>query len=73
MKTINILLPMVVSTILLTGCYQSVNIRDIQDAAAICGKLENIVEIHAHGIGHEVVECINRVSYNIDSSNLKGK
>lgn len=63
----------VIFALMLSGCYQSVNIRDIQDAVIICGKLENVVEIRAHSVGHEVVECSNRISYHIDSSNLKGK
>lgn len=73
MKAINILTPIVVSAILLTGCYQSVNTQDIRDAIAVCGKIENIVEIHAHAIGHEVVECNNRESYQLNATNLKGK
>ena len=71
MKAINVLLPMVLSACMLTGCYQSVNLRDIQDAAIICAGLENITEIRAYFDGHEVTECNNRQSYKITANNLK--
>lgn len=64
-------LTLIFSVTILTGCYQSSTLRDIQDASIICGGLENITEIRAYFDGHEVTECNNRQSYEITANNLK--
>jgi hypothetical protein len=54
----------------LTGCYQTTNLRDIKDAAAICGGLDAVVEIAAHWVGSESVTCSNRATYWISHESL---
>ena len=47
-------------TLLLTGCYQSVNLNDINTAAKACGSLENVEHISANFVGEEYATCQDR-------------
>jgi len=49
----------IVASIFLSGCYQSVNLYDIDRAIVVCGSKENIVQITAIFIGAEEVLCRN--------------
>ncbi len=57
---------------MLSGCYQAVNLRDIQDASIICGGIDKITEIQSHFIGQEFVTCDDRQGYFIRADVLKG-
>lgn len=46
----------------LSGCYQSVNQWDLQDAATICGGVEKIAHINSLFSGDERVTCTNSQS-----------
>lgn len=43
----------------LSGCWQSVNQYDIQDAIKECGSLEQVVHISANFVGVEGVTCMD--------------
>ena len=47
------------TSIFLSGCYQTVNLYDIDRAIVACGSKENIVEIYAFNNGSENVLCRN--------------
>ena len=49
-----------ITTIALTGCYQTVNLNDINTSIKACGSLDQIVTIIAGFEGTEAVECANR-------------
>lgn len=55
----------------LTGCYQSVNLNDIESAAIICGGLDKIVQIDASFLGQENVVCASRVEIPIYDKTVK--
>ena len=57
----------------LTGCYQTVNLRDIKDAAIICGDIDKISHISANILGDESVTCNDRHFYRISSERIKEK
>ncbi len=61
----------IILTFMLTGCYQSVNLRDIKDASAICGGLDEVTEISSFFTGREAVTCSNRLIYWVSSESLK--
>lgn len=56
----------ILSTISLSGCvFQSVNQYDIQRAIAVCGRVEQIVEISASFLGSESVVCLDSKTENL--------
>ena len=61
MKTLIILL----SSISLSGCYQTVNQFDIERATVACNGVQNIVNISANFAGDERVVCRNKGSQSI--------
>lgn len=61
----------IIFAFMLSGCYQSVNLRDIKDAAIICGDIDKVTEIQAFAIGSEHVLCTNRHSYMISPERIK--
>lgn len=62
----------IIFAFMLSGCfYQSVNNRDIQDAAIICGGMDKVQSIRAAFTGDETVVCNNRQQITIDSDVLK--
>ena len=61
MKYITVLL-----TLALTGCYQTVNINDIETAIKACNGIENVNSVDAFASGREVAECKNRTRVSLD-------
>jgi hypothetical protein len=55
-----------VTSIFLSGCYQTVNLYDIDRAIVVCGSKENIVQITAFFIGAEEVLCRNGEGKNLN-------
>ena len=53
------------TAIFLSGCYQTVNLFDIDRAIVACGSKENIVQITAWAIGSEVAFCRDGKRYNL--------
>lgn len=49
----------IIVSMFLSGCYQTVNLYDIDRAIVACGSKENIVQITAFFIGAEEVLCRN--------------
>lgn len=62
----------IIFAVVLSGCYQTVNLRDIQDAVIICGGIDKITEIQSRFDGQEFVTCDNRLGYYIRADVLKG-
>ena len=56
----------IVASIFLSGCYQTVNLYDIDRAIVVCGSKENIVQITAWFIGDEAVMCRDSKTHNLD-------
>ena len=53
------------TSIFLTGCYQTVNLFDIDRAIVACGSKENIVQIIAWAAGDEAVICRDSKRHNL--------
>ncbi len=47
---------------MLSGCYQSVNINDIETAIEACGGIDKVYEVSAMFNGAESVTCTNRTA-----------
>ena len=58
------------ASIVLTGCYQTATIRDIENAAKICGGLDQVAEILVAFDGSEIVTCINLKQIYINSDSM---
>lgn len=58
------------TSIVLTGCYQTATIRDIENAAKICGGLDQVAEIRVAFDGTESVICINLKKIYINSDSM---
>jgi len=56
----------VLFTLALSGCYQTVNINDIETAIKACNGIENVNSIDAYASGTEVAECKNRTRFSLD-------
>lgn len=50
----------VLFTLLLTGCYQSLNNTDLKKAVYTCKGVENIEYIESTAMGDEIVRCTNK-------------
>jgi hypothetical protein len=58
-------------SLLLTGCYQSVNSNDIEAATRVCGGIDKVTQINANFAGEEVVICTNRTSFYLTEKTWK--
>lgn len=55
----------IIAAMFLSGCYQTVNLYDLDRAIVACGSKENIVEIAAAFSGDELVLCRNGEKINL--------
>ena len=65
------LIVILLTSIVLTGCYQTATIRDIENAANICGGLDQVAEISIAFDGSEKVTCANLKLYFINSDEIE--
>lgn len=55
-----------VTCLLLSGCYQSVNLDDLSSAIKTCKEHKaDLVAVDSYWLGSEVVQCSDRVNYRI--------
>ena len=65
------LLVIFLASIVLTGCYQTATIRDIENAAKICGGLDQVAEILVAFESSEAVICADLSQHRINTSTIQ--